>query len=743
MVQHLHALAGIVADGRDPSAGALALAEAAARALPGATAYVVLAPPLAGPSPCVAGAAGPRSDAVPRGILGPERFELAALETGQCRRGTVPDTDGMFYAAAPVAAVGAAPAGVLVAVADEVLADDAVDALAALGALGAVFLARGAAPLHSRLPPPEWEALAVDLQRSLAAGLDEALPGVLARLSESLGALGAWCLLLDPVTSDAEVAASVGAAGRDPAPRPDRALVQRLLASRTVARLAPAEAPALAVAGSTELLVVPLVTQDAVLGALVFGCPRPAMGASLAVLMAEPIATAVLRSRTQDSGAALAAEWDRALSHLDAPLWLTDVHHRVRRANRAARLRLDAAGNATCRDVLGAQCPEACGGTEPVAAVVDAPGGRYLVRAVPLPRGGALYVALPRVEDVTADAVAQHVAAAGDLALAAVVEAETPLAGLGAVLASLLQDVGRGAGAKVLEDRLRVVWQGVNHLRESVAASLGYLRRGPGDAEPCELPEILHHAVAVARARVRAPGDYHLEVDELPVLWLDRGRLLAALLAMMPDGGAAVTVRARALDDEVEIRVDGGGATLSPLTERVARELGGWMLADAAGGVMLRLPRRRAGMTERATPVPMAGVGPDTEVPPPDRRARVLLVDDEPFILRAYARVLAPRHEVVTAADGAEALTRLASGSFDAIVTDVMMPRRSGLDLYSEVAQRWPTMLPRIVFMTGAVFGSEAEDFLQTISNPVLRKPIDPEVLREAVAEVLERAGGW
>ena len=65
------------------------------------------------------------------------------------------------------------------------------------------------------------------------------------------------------------------------------------------------------------------------------------------------------------------------------------------------------------------------------------------------------------------------------------------------------------------------------------------------------------------------------------------------------------------------------------------------------------------------------------------RRVRILIVDDEPSVLRVVDHLLREvGYDTVTAQGGAEALTIAAEqGRFDLLVTDVMMPRRGGLRL--------------------------------------------------------------
>ncbi len=77
--------------------------------------------------------------------------------------------------------------------------------------------------------------------------------------------------------------------------------------------------------------------------------------------------------------------------------------------------------------------------------------------------------------------------------------------------------------------------------------------------------------------------------------------------------------------------------------------------------------------------------------------AKVLLVDDEPTILRAYsALLLKAGYDVEKAADGAEALGRLRSQSFDVIVSDISMPRMSGLDFLRAVRERDQDVVRRL-----------------------------------------------
>jgi two-component system, OmpR family, response regulator MprA len=61
---------------------------------------------------------------------------------------------------------------------------------------------------------------------------------------------------------------------------------------------------------------------------------------------------------------------------------------------------------------------------------------------------------------------------------------------------------------------------------------------------------------------------------------------------------------------------------------------------------------------------------------------RILVVDDEPAVQHALSRALAlERYEVAQAADGVQALERLAADAYEAIVLDISMPRLDGLEV--------------------------------------------------------------
>ena len=118
------------------------------------------------------------------------------------------------------------------------------------------------------------------------------------------------------------------------------------------------------------------------------------------------------------------------------------------------------------------------------------------------------------------------------------------------------------------------------------------------------------------------------------------------------------------------------------------------------------------------------------------RRARVLVVDDEPKLGRVIARILAPEHDVIALTSAQEALDRITAGEgFDLILCDLAMPGVDGIELYERVSSIAPALVERIVMMTGGAFTERTAAFLDRPCIRRLDKPFEPEHLRRLVRE--------
>lgn len=130
--------------------------------------------------------------------------------------------------------------------------------------------------------------------------------------------------------------------------------------------------------------------------------------------------------------------------------------------------------------------------------------------------------------------------------------------------------------------------------------------------------------------------------------------------------------------------------------------------------------------------------GPVTQVDAP--ATRVLVVDDDPAVLRAFRRVLQGDHEIVTARDGSEALRVVLGGTrVDAIICDIGMPKLDGPAFFSELFELRPQLMPRVVFCTGGLPNEKTQRFLERLQAPLLFKPVAAADLQRAIDLVRSR----
>jgi len=112
--------------------------------------------------------------------------------------------------------------------------------------------------------------------------------------------------------------------------------------------------------------------------------------------------------------------------------------------------------------------------------------------------------------------------------------------------------------------------------------------------------------------------------------------------------------------------------------------------------------------------------------------ARILVVDDDPGVIKVLRRILAG-HDVITTMTARHALAQVSSGlRFDVIFCDLMMPGMTGIQLHSAILEQVPDQADRMVFLTG---DPEADPFLHSSVNRSIRKPFDNAALLALVSE--------
>lgn len=119
----------------------------------------------------------------------------------------------------------------------------------------------------------------------------------------------------------------------------------------------------------------------------------------------------------------------------------------------------------------------------------------------------------------------------------------------------------------------------------------------------------------------------------------------------------------------------------------------------------------------------------------------VLVVEDDHELAELLREVLTYENCAVdVAANGLEALDKLRTANYDAVVCDLMMPLMDGETLYQETCEQFPYLADRFLFVSSQVGARGGlTDFIFCTGNTLLEKPFDLEQLREAVRDMLNR----
>jgi len=298
-----------------------------------------------------------------------------------------------------------------------------------------------------------------------------------------------------------------------------------------------------------------------------------------------------------------------------------------------------------------------------------------------------------------------------------------------------------------------------------------------------DLRPLLTQAARTAAHDAEHPFEMHV-ADPLPTVTADPARVEQVLTNLLGNArkytpaGGRITLSARQRGDVVEIAVadqglgipanaldklfdkfyrvesdDRRGIPGTGLGLAIVRELveaqGGKVGAESEGTgkgtrFWFTLPLAAVQVADAPLPAPaptLTRVSPLTPVPTPTpvvtptpagRGLRILAVDDEPSIGAMLRRLLrGDGHQVETAGSTADALDRLRSTSFDAVVSDLSMGTGSdGLTLAQEIRRDWPGT--RFVLASGTV-GLDPSLTADRGVDAILQKPYQLDDLRQAL----------
>lgn len=360
--------------------------------------------------------------------------------------------------------------------------------------------------------------------------------------------------------------------------------------------------------------------------------------------------------------------------------------------------------------------------------------------------------------------LADRLATVGSLSASVAHEVNNPLAYVFSSLTALKD----GLSQRGLQDLATLAEDALGGLEriETTVRDLRTFARSPAEREQqVRVNEVIEASVRLASNEIRHraslnkqfEGDLRVLVDEsnLGQVFLN---LLVACAQSIPEGDAQshqINIRVLRKGDHARIELSDNGPGLPedllssafealPTGHSLRAGMGLYVcrrIVASAGGNISAL-RHEGGGNRFVVTLPLVpdeaklfGDGPTLRALP-DQPSRVLVVDDEDLVVTALVRAL-DGHQVTCARSGREAIDLLrASGPFDLIICDVMMPDMTGADVYKAARRLEPGGEGRIVFMTGGAFTPAARDFLDRVPNRRIGKPFSRNGIRALVDEV-------
>jgi two-component system cell cycle sensor histidine kinase/response regulator CckA len=295
-----------------------------------------------------------------------------------------------------------------------------------------------------------------------------------------------------------------------------------------------------------------------------------------------------------------------------------------------------------------------------------------------------------------------------------------------AELQQVMESAARGAG--LVRQLLAFARQQALHprvvaLNEAVDAMAGLLRRLLGSRvrltvkldepgrrvriDPTQLDQVIMNLALNARDAMPGGGSLHIVTGHAVVLQpqplgqdqLPPGRY-ATLEVADTGGGIPAEILPRIFDPFFTTKREQGGSGLGLSTVHgIVRQSGGFIAAESlpGQGTTFRIWLPRHDGPAEPPPAPTTARAPAPAAAPPQAAdgPPVLLVEDEPPLLRLAARALrGAGYHVLTASSAEEALELLeASGPAPcALVSDVVMPGLDGLGLAAKLRARYPAL---------------------------------------------------
>ena len=382
----------------------------------------------------------------------------------------------------------------------------------------------------------------------------------------------------------------------------------------------------------------------------------------------------------------------------------------------------------------------------------EARGRRFVVTVGPVIEGneavGAAFVALDVTEQRALETkmlIADRMAAIGTLTAGIAHEINNPLT---YVLANV-EWLARGLEKRDdgTHARIAAIREGIGRIRSIVADVSTLSHAGEARRTLVDVHEMLESALRFADGTIRQRAHVVRLFSRVPAVEASDSRLAQVFLNLILNAAQAIgdgdpvrdaiTITTKREGNSVTVTVEDSGPGIpESLLPRIfdpfvttkpvgsGTGLGLYIcrnVVSAHGGEITAENRPEGGARFRVVLPAASTTHADDEhdaLPPPSahRRLRILVVDDERPIVEILTALL-DEHDVVPAYDGAEAIVILEDGAFDLVLCDLVMPRKTGMDVYDFLRKRRPGEEQRIVFITGGASNDRMQSFLRATPN--------------------------
>jgi PAS domain S-box-containing protein len=362
---------------------------------------------------------------------------------------------------------------------------------------------------------------------------------------------------------------------------------------------------------------------------------------------------------------------------------------------------------------------------------------------------------------------AERLATAGQLAAGVGHEINNPLAYVLANVTYALEELERlteplpGVDMEEVQRALLQAQLGAMRIRDIVRDLRIFARGDPEAIGPVDVQAALEFSIAMATHEIRQRAQLVRKYEKVPFVRANESRLGQVFLNLLinaaqaiPDGGTAehqqVTVAMRPGEEGwVVVEVSDTGKGIDPehlprifepfftttpvgvgtglglsVCHGIVTGLGGQLQVDSVPGkgttfrVLLPVGDSPAQQPAQAQAEPPRALAP----------RRVLVIDDDPEVRQALARIIGAPHVVEMVETAHEAQERLLTRKepYDVIFCDLMMPELTGMDLHDILTAQRPEVVGKMVYMSAGAFTPRAAQFLESHPERRIEKPFDP-----------------